>query len=301
MGNMLYNVMDNYYIKRIRDMKKTFVLYNPLSCNGQGKEEAKALDALLAGETLEYVDVCEINDYAEFFAGVTGEDKLVLCGGDGTINQFVRRVGDAMPDREIYYFATGTGNDFWTELGRKKGDAPVDIAPYLKGLPTVTVKGETYPVLNGVGFGIDGYCCEIGDQKRAAGVKKINYAGIAVSGLLFHYPPKNATVIVDGKEYTFQKVWIAPTMYGKYYGGGMNPAPNQVRGNGKVSVVVMHKKGRLGTLLIFPSIFKGEHVKHTDAVAVMEGKEITVKFDKPAPLQIDGETILNVSEYTVKI
>ena len=31
------------------------------------------------------------------------------------------------------------------------------------------------------------------------------------------------------------------------------------------------------------------------------GKEITVKFDRPAPLQIDGETVLDVTEYTVTV
>lgn len=35
-------------------------------------------------------------------------------------------------------------------------------------------------------------------------------------------------------------------------------------------------------------------------VEVLTGKEITVRFDSPAALQIDGETVKNVSEYSVK-
>ena len=53
--------------------------------------------------------------------------------------------------------------------------------------------------------------------------------------------------------------------------------------------------------MIFPSIFKGTHVKHEKNITVFSGKDITVKFDRPTPLQIDGETHLNVTEYTVKI
>jgi hypothetical protein len=30
------------------------------------------------------------------------------------------------------------------------------------------------------------------------------------------------------------------------------------------------------------------------------GHEITVEFDQPTPLQIDGETILDVTSYTAK-
>ena len=32
----------------------------------------------------------------------------------------------------------------------------------------------------------------------------------------------------------------------------------------------------------------------------MKGKSVRVKFDRPTALQIDGETILNVTEYSVE-
>lgn len=82
----------------------------------------------------------------------------------------------------------------------------------------------------------------------------------------------------------------------------MMTAPAQVRNNpdGTLSVVVMHGSGKLKTLMVFPSIFKGEHVSHTEMVEVMTGKDITVRFDRPTALQIDGETIKNVTEYSVK-
>lgn len=35
-------------------------------------------------------------------------------------------------------------------------------------------------------------------------------------------------------------------------------------------------------------------------VEVITGKDITVRFDRPTALQIDGETIKNVTEYSVK-
>ena len=87
-------------------------------------------------------------------------------------------------------------------------------------------------------------------------------------------------------------------MHGYYYGGGMIPTPKQDRTSGKLSLMLFHGAGRLRTLCVFPSIFKGEHIKHTKMVAVHTGKEITVEFDRPTPLQIDGETILSVTKYT---
>lgn len=78
-------------------------------------------------------------------------------------------------------------------------------------------------------------------------------------------------------------------------------APNQdrLRKDGLVSTVVMHCKSKVKTLAVFPSIFKGEHIRHKEMVEVTVGKEIEVIFDQPTSLQIDGETVLNVSSYCV--
>lgn len=52
--------------------------------------------------------------------------------------------------------------------------------------------------------------------------------------------------------------------------------------------------------MVFPSIFKGKHIEHKEMVEVLTGNEITVEFDRPTPLQIDGETVSGVTSYTVR-
>jgi diacylglycerol kinase family enzyme len=49
--------------------------------------------------------------------------------------------------------------------------------------------------------------------------------------------------------------------------------------------------------MIFPSLFKGEHLKNKKYTEVLCGNDITVEFDSPAPLQIDGETVVGVMKY----
>ena len=276
-------------------MSKGYVIYNPLAGNGKAKEDAQLLQMLL-DEELEYYDMTRITNYGAFISGMEREDYLVIVGGDGTLNRFVNDTNGLEIAQEIVYYPTGTGNDFAKDVGM--GENPRPITAYLKDLPTVEVNGKRYRFINGVGFGIDGYCCQIGDELRKIPGKKVNYTGIAIKGLLFHFAPRNAKVTVDGKEYAYKKVWIAPTMHGKFYGGGMIPTPKQDRDSGKLSLMLFHGAGRIRTLCVFPSIFKGEHVKHTQMVAVHTGKEITVEFDRPTPLQIDGETILGVTKYT---
>ena len=284
-------------------MSKYYVLFNPLAGNNTGRDETVKLtqEASLQDHELLFTDMTTIKSYAEFFSKLTSDDKIILSGGDGTINCFVNDIGDIEINNEIYYYATGTGNDFVFELGKKKGDSPFLLNPYIKDLPTVTVNGITRKFINGVGYGIDGYCCEEGDKLRGKTDKPINYAGIAIKGLLFHFKPRVATITVDGQKYTYKKTWIAPTMKGKCYGGGMIMAPQQDRlaEDGMVSAMAFHGAGKLKTLMVFPSIFKGEHVKHENMVAIHRGHEVTVEFNMPTALQIDGETVTGVTSYTV--
>lgn len=278
-----------------------YVLFNPHAGSGINIDGVKHLSELYNCEVV-YKDITEIADYKEFFAGIASDDLVVLCGGDGTLNRFVNDTEGVDIPCELLYCALGSGNDFMRDIGKKPSDAPFSLKEYITDLPMAEVKGKTYRFINNVGFGIDGYCCQVGDELKKSSTKPVNYTAIAIKGLLFHYKPTGATVNVDGKKYHYKKVWIAPTMKGRFYGGGMIPTPEQDRHDPekKLSVMIFYGKGKIKTLMVFPSIFKGEHVKHKDMVAIHTGSEITVTFDRPSPLQIDGETILDVTSYTAK-
>lgn len=293
-----YNYFHRLILKGNGPMKYT-VLFNPNAGNGTGAAEAEKLRDILKGDELTFTDITSLNGYAEFLAGLSDDERLVLAGGDGTLNRFINDTDGLDVGRDVYYFAAGSGNDFAHDLGKAKDDAPFVITEYLKDLPTVTVKGKAYKFLNGVGYGIDGYCCEVGDKQRETSDKPVNYTAIAIKGLLFHFKPCNAKITVDGVEHTYNKVWLAPTMNGRFYGGGMMPTPDQDRlGKDKtVSCMVFYGSGKLKSLAVFPSIFKGEHVKHKEMIEILTGHDIKVEFDRPTALQIDGETILGVTEY----
>lgn len=284
---------------------KTTVLYNNKSNNGKGGGTARKVGEVWKDKDLVFVDVFSIGDYKEFFAKLEPDDEICICGGDGTLNHFVNDAAAAGYDyaNKIYVYPTGTGNDFLNDLGKTVEDAPVLVNDYLVNLPTVTVNGQKRLFVNGIGYGIDGYCCEEGDRQRAKDLgKEINYTSIAIQGLLFHYKPTNAEITVDGETHKYEKVWLAPTMNGRFYGGGMMATPNQDRLNPEhtVTTMVMFGKGKVGTLIAFPTIFKGEHIKKTNIVKTFVGKNVTVKFDRPVALQIDGETVLDVTEYSVE-
>ena len=273
------------------------ILYNPIAGNGKSEEKAKALSEQL-GEA-RFTDITQIDDYSKFISSLEADDVLLICGGDGTLNRFINDTEGISFDNDVLYYAAGTGNDFLKDIEKASDSDPFSVKEYIRDLPVVEVNGKTYRFLNNVGFGIDGYCCEVGDELKKSSDKPVNYTAIAIKGLLFHFKPVTATVTIDGSTHIYKKVWIAPTMKGRFYGGGMMPTPNQNRADaeGTLSLMLFYGKGKIKTLMVFPSIFKGQHVKHKDMVAIHTGKDITVTFDRPAPLQIDGETVLGVTSY----
>lgn len=278
-----------------------YILFNSLNKSAKKEEIIQNLQAQ-ATQECEVKDVISL-DYQAFLDNLKEEDTITLLGGDGTLNHLIN-ILDKEIVNQIYFVPTGTGNDFFndvaTEEDRKSNK--ILLNPFLKNLPTVEVNGKSYKFINGVGYGIDGYCCEVGDQLRAKSDKPVNYTSIAIKGLLFHFKPVTAKISVDGQEYEFKHVWLAPTMKGRFYGGGMMIAPNQNRLKDEtVSLVLYMSKSKLKALMVFPSIFKGEHIKKEKMVKIFTGKTIEVTFDRPTALQIDGETISNVLSYKVHI
>ena len=282
---------------------KYIILFNPQAGNKSAKQEVYKLDDILANNDLNYVEMTPDFDYKSFMNKVAADERVVLCGGDGTINRFINEVDESDLKKPVFYFPLGSGNDFNRDIHGKPDKILINLNNYLNNLPIVTINGKSQKFINGIGYGIDGWCCEMGDKLRAKdSTKPINYTAIAIKGALFQYKKTNATVVVDGKEYHYKDVFLASTTKGRFYGGGMMATPDQDRNDPehKVSVLIFRGKIRLQVLLVFSKIFTGEHIKKPKMCIIHSGKNIKVSFDSPRAVQVDGETELGVTEYTVK-
>lgn len=278
-----------------------YVLFNPLASSNKGLLAYEGVKPQLVEKFKEFEEV-DLTKYDKeaFFKKITKEDTLIVVGGDGTLNVFANNVKNYGVECEMYYCKGGNGNDFLADVKESDDQIIVYLNPYFKRLPKITVNGMTRYYVNGIGYGIDGMVCEVADKMKAEGKTDINYASLSIKLLLHGYKCPMATAIVDGKEYKFKKVWLASAMNGRYYGGGMKIAPDQNRLGDELSLSVISNSGKFSTLMIFPKIFKGEHVKNKKISTILTGKKITVSFTIPTALQIDGETVLNVSTYTVE-
>lgn len=275
------------------------VFYNPLADNGCGERNARQVELFSPQEQYVYEDLTHIHDIFSAVSVITLQDKVIIAGGDGTLNHVINDFLGRVPQRDIWYYACGSGNDFYNDIKNSSQDELILLNKYIKDLPTVNVNGSERLFLNNVGYGLDGYCCEEGDRRRAKSSKPTNYSLIALKGLVYAYKPVSARIIVDGRSFTCKKVWLAPAMNGRYYGGGIMMAPGQQRLNpeGKLSLVLVHGVARLFALPLFPKIYSGKHVEIKKYVKVISGHDISVEFSRPTALQIDGETVPGVTKY----
>ena len=108
---------------------KNHIIYNPHSGCGKGEEAAKAL-AVKLGDDIRMTDITTITDYKDFMASCAGE-KVILCGGDGTINRFINEIDGIELDCELFYSASGTGNDFLKEVAKGDTDALINLKDYI--------------------------------------------------------------------------------------------------------------------------------------------------------------------------
>ncbi len=277
-----------------------YILYNPKSNN-----ENNDLNIIHGAEKLEDIGVKKICwlglDVAEFCKNLTEDDRVMICGGDGTLHYFANNTYDFDIPCPVYALRSGTGNDFLNDLGQTDNENLIDIRPYIKNLPEVEVNGEKRRFINGVGLGIDGrVCVEVENAKKKTN-KKVSYTPVALKLLAYDFKRPDAKVTVDGVTHEYKKIWMAGTMKGRYFGGGMMVAPQQDRESGKVSIMAMHGCTRVKTLGVFLKVFKGTHVKHKEMIDIFEGYEIEVEFATPSDMQIDGETVLGVTKYVVRV
>lgn len=281
-----------------------YVFFNPLSNNKKGTSAEADLRKILNKKELEFVDITTVKNAAEELKKLKEDDEVIISGGDGTLTRFAEDIYEMKPVQKLYLYPCGSGNDFYNDV-KDKCEIKNKLIPlndYIKSLPEVSVNGIKRHFINGIGYGIDGFCCDEGDKIRAVSDKKVNYTVIALKGLLYKFHPCNAKITVDGVSKVYKKVWLAPTMIGRFYGGGMQIAPMQDRLNEEKTVIscVCHSCTAFKILTVFPKIYKGNHINHTEMLDFRTGHEVTVEFDRPTALQIDGETIRNVTSYTVK-
>lgn len=263
------------------------ILYNPLSKNNKGNVQTHKLIRYYKKNNIPFrlKSIVKISDMKVFLENKKQFNKVILLGGDGTINRFVNNTFDYDIKQDIYLKRNGSGNDYLRSL--KNNDK---LAQYIMEAKYDTSVETKY--INSVGMGLDGYVGYLTDQSIKKG--KLHYFYNTLKGLI-QYIPEPLHLQVDGNEYSFKKAYLVVMSNGKYFGGGMKVAPDGNINDENLDVLVLHSARKIMVLPIFLSIYFGKHRKFKKYVFFKKGKCVKASYTTPQISQADGETFYDVT------
>lgn len=170
-----------------------------------------------------------------------GADKLIVFGGDGTLNEVLNGIAEPA-NCELGLIPAGTGNDFSVSAKIPKGIDALELILNGEPKPTDYIQcDDGKRSINIAGMGID-----VDILIRAARKKggKGKYFSSLLSSLA-HYKAIELDVSADGGETVRYKSLIACVCNGSRFGGGIPMCPDAVIDDGKMELVVADCPRRL--------------------------------------------------------
>ncbi|WP_299429428.1 diacylglycerol kinase family protein, partial [uncultured Meiothermus sp.] len=223
--------------------------------------------------------------------------RVVAVGGDGTVHEVVR--GIAGSDKAIGVVAIGSGNDFARMVGLRGLPLETALRTAIQGkVNTVDlgmVNNQPYGASLGIGFDAAVARKALSAPTFLRGMPRYLYSLFAV---LKDLELPTLELIQNGQTVYQGPSLLVALMNASTYGGGIPIAPAAVPDDGLISAVVAGELGRLGVVGILPRLLMGKHIHHPK-VALYQGAEFIVRFDRPVPAHSDGEPLELSTEYRV--
>jgi diacylglycerol kinase (ATP) len=253
------------------------VFYNPIAKSHQGKKECDRYTAALSSEYQVY-NVLDYEFLEPLLTTFDPKDDIVVLGGDGTFSQFIRRRGNH--EGNIRFVRAGTGNDYLRSTG-------FDDVLYTKEFDRPMVRtSQITPFINTFGLGISNGV--LLDYNKYTKKNTWTYFKATLKNFV-SYQPQSITVTFDGEPKSFDKAYLVAVQTGKYFGGGMMVTPHADMKDGLVDVIIVHSISRLRLFQVFPTIYKGNHLKYKQFVHYQQAKDVLIESPTRELFSVDGE------------
>ena len=280
-------------------MKPLGVILNPAANRGKAKAvgakvfqyfaEAGIPVVNLSGETaLAATEKANIMIRSQDLSGI------VAIGGDGT-SQLGMNL--AVPNQlPLGLIPAGSGNDQVRELGISLTDTKAAVGNIIASLDSprrvdamkVSVSGREFWSLGSISAGFDALCAT-----RANSLKWPKGPNSYVAALLLELPSFKAIkyhLDVDGEKRVIDAM-LCGVANVKNFGGGMKISPNSEITDGELEVFILHQVSRGRLLRIFPTVYKGGHLKFPE-IEIFKAKSVKISNDS-FPVTCDGELVGN--------
>ena len=305
-------------------------IINPVSRSGRGQKLWNEIKPYLKKHKIPYK--AHISDapgkIMEIVSELTSDFdeeyiKLVVLGGDGTVNEVLQGVAD-FTHTYIAYIPTGSSNDLARDLQitgepieilkqilRSKKTVPIDMGVLTYNsmnkersrLHSKHIKNTRY-FATGCGIGFDAAICEEALASKTKnffnkiGLGKMTYGVIAVKQL-FTATKSGCKLYLDDKPAIhIKRLWLMAVMVHKYQGGGMKFCPSADYRDGYFDICTAGDISALKVLAFLPRTFSGKHVG-AKGVNMYRAKNVRITTEVPLWVHTDGEVSVQSNDISL--
>lgn len=225
--------------------------------------------------------------------------RLVVLGGDGTVNEVVGGILD-FKNVTLGYIPTGSSNDLARSLrlpsSPKEAILNILSPKYFVHLDIGEVKAKNsarrFIVSSGMGFDA-AICQEALDSKLKKTLNKLKlgkltYVVLALKQIML-FQTASVDVSIDGKyKRNYKRIYFISSHIHKYQGGGLMLCPNASYQDGKMDVCVVNNINKLKLMFFLPTAYFGKHTRF-QAVDLIRCSEIKLKASRKLHVHTDGE------------
>ena len=287
---------------------KYYFIVNPAARTGKGLSLWGEIEDRLGSAKIDYevfftTGEGSANSIAKDICAQHPESKrIVIVGGDGTVNEAVNGLSD-YSHIILGIIPAGSGNDLARGLNvptdpvralqhvihpREFKKVDHGLVEYLDG----EGGSRKFAVSSGIGYDAD--ICYIAGRSPLK--KLLNRFGMGssiyyITGLKLVLTNKRAgtTILLDGKrKLRCDRTVFITAMNTLYEGGGYPMVPGADPSDGRISLLVVNGISRLKHSLLMLKVKKGEHIRFK-GVDVYTCKTCEIEADRPLVVHTDGE------------
>lgn len=287
--------------------RKIIYLVNPISGT---KKKAPLLHLINETSTqhkipFEIIETNSAGDY-QFLKDKIAQEQVtdvVICGGDGTINQVAAHLVFSKVNMGIIPMGSGNGLAFAAGISRKTSKAlKIIFKGESKSIDAFTVNGRFGCMLSGVGF----------DAQVAHEFAHKTYRGLFTYLKLcfknYHSSAGHHFVIdINGKSISTNAFFIS-VANSNQFGNFVTIAPRARLNDGLLDIVIVNKKNKIATaMLLVKHILTGkltpakEVEKNKKSILYLQSAKLTISNPSLAPLHIDGEPVASAPKLEFSI
>lgn len=308
-----------------------YIIVNPASKSGRGAKIWSELQPVLDKKEIEYKVFFSkgvghiiklVRDLSTSLLKADSDFilKLIVLGGDGTLNETLQGISDF--DRvQIGYIPTGSSNDMARDLGLSQN--PSEILEHILScaepvlmdlgcltydrLPDERTDGQRalkryFSVSAGIGF--DAAVCQEALASRfknvlnKIGLGKLTYLSIALKQLLLARKVACTVTLDDERRIDLPKFLFVASMIHQYEGGGFKFCPGADFRDGLIDICAVGNIPKWLILIALPTAFSGEHYRF-DGIDRYSASKIRLETSAPLWVHTDGEVSTKSSSITI--